>query len=75
MEKGNKQAFKIGGKVVSKNRFDELVSSYLDMTITKEELDLLAKLVSSNERAKNDFSKARLPCPWPSAQNEKSRRL
>lgn len=59
MEKGNKQAFKIGGKVVSKNRFDELVSSYLDMTITREELDLLAKLVSSNERAKNDFSKAR----------------
>lgn len=59
MDKGNKQAFKFGGKVVSKNRFDELVSSYLDMTITRDELDLLAKLVSSNERAANEFSKAR----------------
>ena len=45
--------------MVSKNRFDEIVSSYLDMTITRDELDLLAKLVSSNERAANEFSKAR----------------
>ncbi len=59
MENNHKQAFKIEGKVVSKNHFDELVSSYLDLKITKQELEILAKLVASNPRAAAEFNKAR----------------
>ena len=54
------QKFSAGGGIeVSKPRFDELLSLYLDSRATEEELELLGRLVSFNPRAAAEFAKAR----------------
>ncbi|MBR4597906.1 MAG: hypothetical protein IKO42_05885 [Opitutales bacterium] len=56
----SQQKFKAGGGAeVSKTRFDELLSLYLDNRATKEELELLGRLVSLNPKAAAEFAKAR----------------
>lgn len=54
------QKFRAGGGIeVSKPRFDELLSLYLDSRATAEELELLGRIVSFNPRAAAEFAKAK----------------
>ena len=60
MKLDSHQKYRAGdGIEVSKPRFDELVSLYLDNRATKEELELLGRLVSRSPQAAAEFAKAR----------------
>lgn len=50
-----KEYFQVKSKIVSKDRFDELVSLYLDSQASDSELRLLAELVASDKDAEALF--------------------
>lgn len=49
--------FRAGGKLVSKRRFDEIVSLYFDGRADKAEIELLAEILECDESAARLFAK------------------